>query len=67
MTLIQIAISLLLTELDAAKVGGAAPAIIANIQAAIDALMKVHGTDVTYEQLEGLRVKPTWPTVPATD
>lgn len=63
MTLLQIAIALLLTELDAAKVGGAAPEIIANLQAAINSLLAVHGQDVTYEGLEALRVKPTWPTV----
>lgn len=60
MTLLQIAISLVLTELDAAKVGGAAPEIIANLEAAVANLMKAHGTDVTFGQLESLRVKPTW-------
>lgn len=60
MTLLQIAISLVLTELDAAKVGGAAPAIIANLEAAVAYLMKVRGQDVTFEGLEALRVKPTW-------
>lgn len=61
MTLLQIAIALIATELDAAKVGGAAPEIIANLEAALASLIAVHGTDVTYEGLEALRVKPTWP------
>lgn len=34
------------------------------IQAAIVELEKVKGTEVTFNQLEGLRVVPTWPTLP---
>lgn len=60
MTYLQLALQLLLTELEAAKVGGASVEVIANLQAAVDAIMKVQGTDVTYEQLEGLRLKTTW-------
>lgn len=30
------------------------------ISKAIDELMKVHGSEVTKEQLEGLRVTPKW-------
>ena len=37
MTYLQLALQLLLTELEAAKVGGASVEIIANLQAAIDA------------------------------
>lgn len=60
MTLLQMAISLVLTELDAAKVGGAAPAIIANLEAAVASLIAAHGQDVTFDGLENLRVKPSW-------
>jgi hypothetical protein len=60
MTLLQIIISLVLTELDAAKVGGAAPEVIANLEAAVASLMAAHGKEVTYENLESYRVKPTW-------
>lgn len=60
LTYIQIALALIATELDAAKVGGAAPEVIANLQAALNSLLAVTGTDVTFGQLEGLRVKPQW-------
>lgn len=57
---ITLVLGLLGNVLAAAKVGGAAPEVVAAIQAAIDALSKVHGSDVTFQQLEGLRVKATW-------
>lgn len=57
---IELVLALLANVLAAAKVGGAAPEVIAAIQAAIDSLAKVHGTDVTFQQLEELRVKPQW-------
>ncbi len=34
--------------------------IITSLQSAIEALVKVHGTDITFQQLEELRVKPAW-------
>ena len=34
--------------------------IVADIQAALDALLAVQGTDVTYSQLESLRVQDTF-------
>ena len=60
MTFLQLAFMLITTELNAAKVGGAAPEILANLQASLDALLRVHGTDVTFDQLEGLRVTAKW-------
>ena len=59
-------ISLILTLLEGVlsnvKGSGAADAlqIAQGIQAAIDNLEKVIGTTVTYQQLESLRVKPSW-------
>lgn len=35
-------------------------AVVADLQSALDGLMKVQGTDVTYSQLEALRVQKTF-------
>ena len=35
-------------------------AVVADVQAALDALMKVQGSPVTYAQLEALRVNKTF-------
>ena len=59
-TLISLVLVLLQSILSAAKLGGIAPDIIANIEAAIANLLKVQGSDVTYQQLESLRVKTEW-------
>lgn len=59
-SIISLVLALLRTTLEAAKVGGAAPEVIAAIQSAIDSLEKVRGTDVTFQQLESLRVEPKW-------
>lgn len=59
-TLIQLALALVQSVLSQLKGTNAEAAIVADIQAAVDALLKVQGTDVTYSQLEGLRVKPTF-------
>ena len=59
-TLISLVLALLQSVLEAAKVGGVAPEVIANIEAAIASLLAVQGTPVTYEQLEGLRVTTKW-------
>jgi hypothetical protein len=58
--IISLILSLLATTLEAAKVGGAAPEVIQAIESAIASLQKVQGSDVTYAQLEGLRIKPQW-------
>jgi hypothetical protein len=57
-----IALALQLAEqvLLSAKVNGLAATIIADLEAAVTALAKVQGTEVTFEQLEGLRVKSQW-------
>lgn len=34
--------------------------VLDNLQAALNGLLAVEGTDVTYQQLEGLRTKATW-------
>lgn len=59
-SIIALVLNLLYATLESAKVGGAAPEVVAGLQAAIDALEKVRGTDVTFQQLEGLRVEPKW-------
>ena len=59
-SIIDLVLSLLAGIIPQLIKNGAAPAVIADVQAAIDALAKVQGTPVTYSQLEGLRVKPTW-------
>lgn len=58
--LLSLVIALLQSILQAAKVGGVAPEIVADIQNAVASLLKVQGTDVTYSQLESLRVKTEW-------
>lgn len=59
-TLISLVLSLLQSVLAAAKVGGVAPEVIANIEAAVKNLLAVQGTPVTFEQLEELRVTTEW-------
>lgn len=58
--LISLIVTLLQSILSAAKVGGVPADVIALIEGAIANLLKVQGTDVTYSQLEGLRVKTEW-------
>lgn len=59
-TLISLVLTLLESVLAAARVGGAAPEVIANIEAAVGSLLAVQGTPVTFAQLEGLRVTAKW-------
>ena len=59
-TLVSLVLTLLESVLSAAKVGGVAPEVIANIEAAVSNLMAVQATPVTYAQLEGLRVTTKW-------
>ena len=59
-TLINLVLSLLQSILASAKIGGVAPDMIANIEAAVTNLLAVQGTPVTFEQLEGLRVTTKW-------
>ena len=59
-TLVSLVLTLLQSILAAAKVGGLAPEVIANIEAAVANLLAVQGTPVTYAQLEGLRVETKW-------
>ena len=59
-TLIGMIVTLLQSILAAAKVGGVAPQMIANIEAAVASLLAVQGTPVTFAQLEGLRVTTKW-------
>ena len=59
-TLISFVVTLLESVLVSAKVGGLAPEVIANIEAAMANLLAVQGTPVTFEQLEGLRVNKKW-------
>lgn len=57
---IDLAILLLQGVLASAGVKGLPQEIIAEVKASLDALLKVKGTPVTFEQLEGLRVKAQW-------
>ena len=57
---IELALALAQQVLAAAKINGLAATIIADLEAAVVALEKVQGTDVTLDQLEGLRVKAQW-------
>ncbi|HEY1401815.1 MAG TPA: hypothetical protein VF953_09510 [Terriglobales bacterium] len=59
-TLISLVLTLLQSVLVSAKVGGLAPDVIANIEAAVTNLLAVQGTPVTFQQLEGLRVTTKW-------
>lgn len=59
-TLITLILTLLQSVLASAKVGGAAPELVANIEAAVASLLAVQGTTVTFAQLEGLRVTTKW-------
>jgi hypothetical protein len=59
-SLISLVLSLLQSILAAAKVGGVAPDVIANIEGAVSNLLAVEGTPVTFAQLEGLRVTTKW-------
>lgn len=59
-TLISLILGLLQSILSTAKLGGVAPEVIANIEAAVTSLLAVQGTPVTYQQLEGLRVTSKW-------
>ena len=59
-TLIGLVVTLLQSILASAQVGGMAPEIIAEIEAAVAKLLAVQGTPVTYAQLEGLRVTTKW-------
>jgi len=57
---LELALTLLQGILAAAKVQGVAPEVIADIAAAVQKLESVRGTDVTFQQLESLRVQPKW-------
>jgi siroheme synthase len=59
-SIIELVLSLLGAALAAAKQNGVTQEVVAGIEAAIANLQKVQGTPVTYDQLESLRVKPTW-------
>jgi hypothetical protein len=54
---VLLAIALIQAALKAANVNGVATEVIANLEDALNALVKVHGSDVTFTQLEQLRVK----------
>ena len=58
--LISLILTLLQSVLNAAQVGGVAPDVIANIEAAVASLVAVQGSPVTFAQLEGLRVTTKW-------
>jgi hypothetical protein len=59
-TLISLVLSLLQSVLAAAKEGGAAAEVVANLEGAVTHLLAVQGTPVTFAQLEGLRVTTKW-------
>ena len=57
---LSLILTLLQSVLASAKVGGLAPDVIANIEAAVTNLLAVQGTPVTFAQLEELRVTTKW-------
>ena len=59
-SIVELVLTLLGTTLANLKGTGAAQEAIADVEAAIAALLKVQGTPVTMGQLEGLRLKPTF-------
>lgn len=60
-TLISLILALAKSVLPSFKATAGLPSnLVTDLQAAIDALQKVHGTAVTFEQAEALRTKPTW-------
>ena len=59
-SLVTSSLALLQILLANAVQSGLAQEIIADIEAAIAALLKVQGSDVTYGQLEQLRIQPKW-------
>lgn len=59
-SLISLALSLLESALEAAKANGLAIEIVQGVEGAIQKLREVQGSDVTYGQLEGLRINPKW-------
>lgn len=58
--LISLVVTLLQSILTSAKVGGVAPEVIALVEGAVNNLLQVQGTPVTFTQLESLRVKTEW-------
>lgn len=54
---LELSLALLQNVLAAAKASGAALAVIQNLEAAIASLMSVQGSEVTFKQMEDLRVK----------
>lgn len=57
---IALILSLLKLVLDQAGVKGLPEEAITDVQAAIAALERVRGSEVTFGQLESLRVEPKW-------
>ena len=57
---IEIALNLAQAALGAAKINGLPLEIVTDLEASVKALQKVQGTPVTWEQLNGLRVQPTF-------
>lgn len=60
LAVIQVVLALLSGVLAAATRSNAPQQIIQGVQAAIAALQQVHGSEVTKQQLESLRVTPQW-------
>jgi hypothetical protein len=58
--LIAVILGLLQSILAAAKVQGVPADVVALIEAAVNNLLQVQGTPVTYSQLEDLRVTTEW-------
>lgn len=65
-SIIELVLSLLSSVLAAATKAKAPQEVLTGIQDAINSLVAVQGTPVTYAQLEGIRVTPTWTTPPTT-
>lgn len=57
---ISLALTLLQAVLANVKGTQVEASVAQDIQSAVDSLLKVHGSDVTFAQLESLRVKHTF-------
>lgn len=59
-TLVLLALALLQSVLEQAKISGAPLEVIESLEAAIEKLLQVQGSPVTMQQLEDLRTTFKW-------
>ncbi len=59
-SVIELVLALLNIVLAQAGVKGLPAEIVTDVEAAVAALNRVRGSEVTFGQLEGLRIQPKW-------